>query len=45
MRTTAMPNKIDLPYTRYLDPAGQPIQPLPAWASDFALLTRLYRQM
>ena len=40
-----MPNKIDLPYTRYLDPAGQPVQPLPAWASDFALLTRLYRQM
>lgn len=40
-----MHNKIDLPYTRYLDPNGSPCGDLPAWASDPDLLTRLYRQM
>lgn len=40
-----MPNKIDLPYTRYLAPDGRLSGDLPAWADDFNLLTRLYRQM
>jgi 2-oxoisovalerate dehydrogenase E1 component alpha subunit len=31
--------------TRYLTPEGQLNTPLPAWADDFNLLTRLYRQM
>ncbi|WP_061290709.1 pyruvate dehydrogenase (acetyl-transferring) E1 component subunit alpha [Azotobacter vinelandii] len=35
----------DLPYTRYLAPDGRPLAELPAWADDFNLLTRLYRQM
>lgn len=38
-------NKSELAYTRYLAPDGQLIAPLPAWADDFNLLTRLYRQM
>lgn len=38
-------NKIDLPYTRYLAPDGRLTGELPAWADDFNLLTRLYRQM
>lgn len=38
-------NKVDLPYTRYLSPDGQALSELPAWADDFNLLTRLYRQM
>ncbi|RJG10360.1 pyruvate dehydrogenase (acetyl-transferring) E1 component subunit alpha [Pseudomonas cavernicola] len=39
------PSKIDLPYTRYLDPEGRVLGALPAWADDFNLLTKLYRQM
>lgn len=38
-------NKSELAYTRYLAPDGQLTAPLPAWADDFNLLTRLYRQM
>ncbi|MBB2494553.1 pyruvate dehydrogenase (acetyl-transferring) E1 component subunit alpha [Aquipseudomonas ullengensis] len=38
-------NKIDLAYTRYLAPDGRLTGELPAWADDFNLLTRLYRQM
>jgi pyruvate dehydrogenase E1 component alpha subunit len=38
-------NKIDLAYTRYLSPDGRLTGELPAWADDFNLLTRLYRQM
>jgi 2-oxoisovalerate dehydrogenase E1 component alpha subunit len=38
-------NKVDLLYTRYLSPDGQALSELPAWADDFNLLTRLYRQM
>jgi pyruvate dehydrogenase E1 component alpha subunit len=41
-----MPNdKISLAYTRYLAPDGHLTGDLPAWADDFNLLTRLYRQM
>ncbi|CAD5107504.1 pyruvate dehydrogenase (acetyl-transferring) E1 component subunit alpha [Zestomonas carbonaria] len=40
-----MHNRIDLPYTRYLAPDGRLTGELPAWADDFNLLTRLYRQM
>lgn len=36
---------IDLPFTRYLDAAGQVVRELPAWAADGQLLVRLYRQM
>ena len=36
---------IDLPFTRYLDAAGQVVRELPAWTSDGQLLVRLYRQM
>ncbi|MDP3846509.1 MAG: pyruvate dehydrogenase (acetyl-transferring) E1 component subunit alpha [Pseudomonas sp.] len=35
----------ELRYTRYLDPSGLPIAPLPAWAADHQLLIKLYRQM
>ena len=35
----------ELPCTRYLAPDGCPLGALPAWADDFDLLTRLYRQM
>ncbi len=38
-------NKIELAYTRYLSPDGRLTRELPAWADDFNLLTRLYRQM
>lgn len=38
-------NNNELAYTRYLAPDGHPIAPLPAWADDFNLLTKLYRQM
>lgn len=37
--------RIDIPYTRHLDPEGRLLGELPAWADDFNLLTRLYRQM
>jgi pyruvate dehydrogenase E1 component alpha subunit len=37
--------KPDLAYTRYLAPDGRLTGELPAWADDFNLLTRLYRQM
>jgi len=40
-----MHSKINLPYTRYLDPEGRLIGELPGWADDFNLLTKLYRQM
>jgi pyruvate dehydrogenase E1 component alpha subunit len=40
-----MPHKVELPYTRFLSPDGQLLDELPAWAGDFNLLTRLYRQM
>ncbi|KAA0985523.1 pyruvate dehydrogenase (acetyl-transferring) E1 component subunit alpha [Pseudomonas sp. ANT_J28] len=40
-----MPHKVELPYTRFLSPDGQLLGELPAWADDFNLLTRLYRQM
>lgn len=40
-----MTYKIDLGYTRYLSPDGRLTTELPAWADDFNLLTRLYRQM
>ncbi len=36
---------VNLPFTRYLNPAGQPLGPLPTWADDLELLQRLYRQM
>jgi len=38
-------NKIELAFTRYLSPDGRLLGPLPEWADDFNLLTRLYRQM
>lgn len=37
--------RIDIPYTRHLDPEGRLLGELPAWADDFNLLIRLYRQM
>ncbi|NQD93699.1 pyruvate dehydrogenase (acetyl-transferring) E1 component subunit alpha [Pseudomonas sp. CrR25] len=40
-----MPDSLKLPYTRYLAPDGRLLGALPAWADDFGLLTRLYRQM
>lgn len=40
-----MPERLQLPYTRYLDPSGRPLGSLPAWAGDHELLRRLYRQM
>lgn len=40
-----MPDSLKLPYTRYLDPDGHLLGSLPAWADDFQLLGRLYRQM
>ena len=36
---------LDLPLTRYLRPDGSLAAELPAWADDFNLLARLYRQM
>ena len=36
---------LDLPLTRYLAPDGSLLGELPAWADDFNLLLRLYRQM
>ncbi|MBD8492447.1 pyruvate dehydrogenase (acetyl-transferring) E1 component subunit alpha [Pseudomonas syringae] len=38
-------NNNELAYTRYLAPDGRLIGPLPGWADDFNLLTRLYRHM
>ncbi|WP_408636858.1 pyruvate dehydrogenase (acetyl-transferring) E1 component subunit alpha [Pseudomonas aestuarii] len=35
----------DLPFTRYLAADGRLLADLPAWADDFDLLCRLYRQM
>jgi len=40
-----MPDSLKLPFTRYLDPDGRLLGTLPAWADDFDLLIRLYRQM
>ncbi|MBX9755577.1 MAG: pyruvate dehydrogenase (acetyl-transferring) E1 component subunit alpha [Pseudomonadaceae bacterium] len=40
-----MMSQPELRYTRYLDPSGLPIAPLPAWATDHQLLIKLYRQM
>lgn len=40
-----MSNRIDLPYTRFLDPEGRLVGELPAWADDFNLLSELYRRM
>lgn len=40
-----MSNRIDLPYTRFLDPEGRMVGELPAWADDFNLLSELYRRM
>lgn len=40
-----MPDRLKLPYTRYLDPEGRLLAALPDWADDFDLLIRLYRQM
>ena len=40
-----MPDTLNLPYTRLLDPQGRPVAELPAWATDPELLLRLYRQM
>lgn len=40
-----MMSQPELRYTRYLDPSGLPIAPLPAWAADHQLLIKLYRQM
>jgi 2-oxoisovalerate dehydrogenase E1 component alpha subunit len=40
-----MPKQIDVPYTRFLDPAGVPIGPLPAWTADTHLLVQLYQHM
>jgi 2-oxoisovalerate dehydrogenase E1 component alpha subunit len=40
-----MPSPVELRYTRYLDPSGQPVAPLPSWAADNQLLIKLYRQM
>ncbi len=40
-----MPSPVELRYTRYLDPSGQPIAALPGWAADTQLLIKLYRQM
>nr|WP_298116256.1 pyruvate dehydrogenase (acetyl-transferring) E1 component subunit alpha [uncultured Pseudomonas sp.] len=44
-RSPLMPDTVKLPFTRYLDPNGQPLAALPAWVDDPALLVRLYRQM
>jgi pyruvate dehydrogenase E1 component alpha subunit len=40
-----MPDNLNLPYTRLLDPQGRPVAELPAWATQPELLLRLYRQM
>ena len=40
-----MSSRIDLPYTRFLDPEGRLVSELPDWADDFNLLTELYRRM
>lgn len=38
-------SRIDLPYTRYLDPEGRPLGPLPDWTEDAARVVGLYRAM
>ncbi|MBG7088712.1 pyruvate dehydrogenase (acetyl-transferring) E1 component subunit alpha [Pseudomonas aeruginosa] len=38
-------NRIDPPFTRYLDSDGRPLGELPAWAGDSDALVGLYRQM
>lgn len=38
-------NKIDMPYTRFLEPDGRLRGELPAWADDFNLLSTLYKQL
>ncbi|WP_375737440.1 pyruvate dehydrogenase (acetyl-transferring) E1 component subunit alpha [Pseudomonas boanensis] len=40
-----MSSRIDLSFTRYLDPEGRLVGELPDWADDFNLLTQLYRRM
>ncbi|MGV8844409.1 MAG: pyruvate dehydrogenase (acetyl-transferring) E1 component subunit alpha [Pseudomonas sp.] len=40
-----MSQTLQLPFTGYLDPDGHLLGPLPVWAEDVDLLTRLYRQM
>jgi pyruvate dehydrogenase E1 component alpha subunit len=40
-----MSDSLQLLYTRHLDPEGRLLGALPAWADDFELLCRLYRQM
>ena len=40
-----MSNRIEVPYTRVLDPEGRLVGELPTWADDFNLLTDLYRRM
>lgn len=37
-------NRIDPPFTRYLDSDGRPLGELPAWAGDSDALVGLYRQ-
>lgn len=37
--------RIEVPYTRYLDPDGRPLLPLPEWALDGERLVSLYRAM
>lgn len=38
-------SRIDLPYTRYLDPEGRPLGPLPDWVEDSTHVVGLYRAM
>ena len=38
-------SRIDLPYTRYLDPDGQPLGPLPDWVAEGGRVVDLYRAM
>lgn len=38
-------SRIDLPYTRYLDPEGRPLGPLPDWVEEGARVVELYRAM
>ena len=36
---------VQIPYTRYLDDHGQPLNALPGWVDDPQLLLDFYRQM
>ncbi len=45
METDRIVASFEVPYTRYLDPAGKLIRPLPADTKDPATLLALYRAL